>query len=71
MGSVHVSYHYAVASHCSVDRVPAIVAVVNKRTYHYRGQLQARSIRNFVKATLPNWVVTEVRQKLNLYIHKV
>ena len=60
MGSVHASHQYSVSSHCGVDRVPAIVAVVGGRVFTYHGNLQTRSIRNFVKNTLPSWTITEV-----------
>jgi DnaJ family protein C protein 16 len=63
MASVHASFHHAISSHCGVDRVPAIVAVVDKRAFHYRGPLQARSIRNFVKGTLPSWIISELNSR--------
>lgn len=61
VGSVHASHHHAISYHCGVDRVPAMVAVVDGRVFHYSGHLQARSIRNFIKNTIPPWVITEVR----------
>ena len=66
MGSVHASHHHAISYHCGVDRVPAIVAIVDGRVFHYTGHLQARSIRNFVKNTIPSWVITEVGCKPQL-----
>ncbi|CAI8008968.1 DnaJ homolog subfamily C member 16 [Geodia barretti] len=60
MGSVHGSRQYDVTSHCNVDRIPAIVAVVNRRVSHYYGRLQARNIRSFVKNALPSWIITEL-----------
>ena len=61
MGSVHALHHQDIARHCGVDRVPAIVAIVNKRAFHYHGHLQIRSIRKFVKDSIPKWVIAEVR----------
>jgi DnaJ family protein C protein 16 len=60
MASVHGSRQYDVTSHCNIDRIPAIVAVVNRRVSHYRGHLQARNIRSFVKNALPSWIIIEL-----------
>jgi hypothetical protein len=54
MASVHRSQHYSIARHCSVERVPDIVAVLNRRVFRYHGPTQTRSVRNFVKSTLPS-----------------
>ena len=70
MASVHGSRQYGIVSHCNVDRIPAVVAVVNQRVFHYHGLFQTRSIRSFVKSTLPSWVITDVSLSLShtLYI---
>ena len=68
MASVHGSRQYDVTSHCNIDRIPAIVAVVNRRVSHYRGHLQARNIRSFVKNALPSWIITEVQVS---YLHLI
>ena len=60
MGSVHAVHNRQISRYCHVDQVPAIVAVVGRRATHYHGDLQARSIRNFVKSVIPSWVVEEV-----------
>ena len=70
MGSVHGSRQYDVTSHCNVDRIPAIVAVVNRRVSHYYGRLQARNIRSFVKNALPSWIITEVHIQV-LFLHQI
>ena len=60
MASVHSSRQYSIPSHCDVDRIPSVVAVMNRRVFHYSGHWQARNIRNFVKNTLPSWTISEV-----------
>ena len=70
MGSVHGSRQYDVTSHCNIDRIPAIVAVVNRRVSHYYGRLQARNIRSFVKNALPSWIITEVHIQV-LFLHQI
>lgn len=60
MASVHASQHHAVSHYCDVDSVPAIVAVIDGRALHYSGHLEPHSIRNFIKNTIPSWVITKV-----------
>ena len=71
VANVHISRHYDIASYCSVEMnsIPAIVAIVNRRVFHYHGPLKARSVRNFVKDTLPSWRIVKVKRHTHTHTH--
>ena len=64
LGSVHANFHPRIVHHCGVSRVPAVVGVVSGRVVHFQGQISARTIRDFLEAILPSWIIAEVRNRL-------
>ena len=56
------SWNRELARNLAINSVPSIVAVINRKVFHFNGEFHLKSLREFVRNIFPNNLVAEVNQ---------
>lgn len=64
-GHLDASWNRELSRNLGINNVPSIVAIVNRKVFHFNGDYQLKAFREFVRNIFPSNLVTEVS---NLFV---
>ena len=60
VGHLDASWNRELASKLGINNVPSIVAIINRKIFHFSGDYHLKGFREFVRTIFPSNLVSEV-----------